>query len=625
VSASKPARPRRPRRLARPGRRPPTRRAGAAGRAVCVAAALALASAACSGDGTVPGGGFGGRAATAPPPDRVLAASERPGGTLHAVAGTGCQSWDPQRASEPECRDRLRWIGRALLTYAPEPGRTRLVGDLAEGVPSSPDLRTWTYRLRAGLRFEDGSPITAGDVEYGVERAFAVAAPAGSPASHVVALLDDPSAPYPGPYADPDPGGGGLASVDTPDDRTITFHLARPFADWNALMATPVSTPVPPEADSVADRGAGYGRHPVASGPYRLDTSSADGSASLLRNPQWDPDGDPIRAALPDRIVVTAGLDRAGVDERLLDGPADLRLDADGVGPELAGRLGADRDLLDRRTLSVPTGTVGALALDAAAAPFDDVHCRRAVAWAVDRAAVRDARGGPPAGGEAATSVLPPVFGFRVPADPRPSPGHRGDPGRASAELASCGKPDGFAVRLAHGASPRERAQADALAASLARVGIRVGPVEVRGARDGADVMDRLAAGAGAGPVRRVGAQMALVTLGGAWPSPYALFSSFVAGADEGPGAGAGAGARGGAVLVDDPASSAALGAAAVLRDGRSASAAWSRLDQAVASSAACVPLVHDRSLQLFGARVTNVMFSPPFANADLSAVGVVP
>jgi peptide/nickel transport system substrate-binding protein len=611
-----------------------------------------LVAAACSGGGALPDGNFGELGSTAPPLNRVLQPSERKGGTLHVIAGPGCESWDPQRVAEVDCWDRQRWVARQLLTYAPEPGQARLVGDLAEGVPSSTDLRTWTYRLRAGLRFEDGTLITSKDVKYGIERVFGPppapaptsppsslppaslppsslppsslppASPprvargvvAGSPASYVASLSSDPSAPYPGPYADPDPERLGLASVATPDDRTITFHLARPFTDWNALMATPVSTPVPRAADSGADGGMGYGRRPVASGPYRMDTHNPGVSVSFVRNPQWDPETDPNRAALPDRIVVTLGLDAARADEVLLDGPADLRLDAGGVAPKLARSIAADATLLSQRALSVPTGTVSALALVTTAEPFDDVHCRRAVAWALDRAEQRDARGGPLAGGAVATTVLPPEFGYRPTADPYPSPGSRGDPAKATEELAACGMPGGFSVRLAAGSSPRAQAQAQAVVRSLARVGIKVALTGSSGAVDGFDVARRLG---GPGKAAREGVAMALVTLGGAWPAPYPLFHSIVGGSK--------VPAWGDVAGFEDPEAAAALEEGVAARGERPARAAWSRVEAAVLLSAAYVPLVHDRSLQLFSARVTNVMFSPPFANVDLSAVGVVP
>jgi hypothetical protein len=146
---------------------------------------------------------------------------------------------------------------------------------------------------------------------------------------------------------------------------------------------------------------------------------------------------------------------------------------------------------------------------------------------------------------------------------------------------------------------------------------------------------------------------MALVTIRGAWPAPYPLFSSFVsfpadpplrsgtvgspaggagAGAGAGAGTGAGAGAGRGAVAAagniagfSDPAASAALAEGEAARDERLALAAWNRLDAAVVSAAAYVPLVHDRSLQLFGPRVTNIMFTPPMADVNASAIGVVP
>src|SRR3982751_1652579 len=178
------------------------------------------------------GGGTGGRAdvpVVDGKPDAgvngVRAPSTRTGDTLRLVSAE-IDSLDPQRSYLPGVWNLMRLYTRTLVTYSSEPGHTdELVPDLAHdrGTPSEDGL-SWTFTLREGVRFETGRPITSRDVKYGIERSFASDVIVGGPTS-VVDLLDDPEDPYAGPYQDESDGKLGLASIATPDDRTIVFTL----------------------------------------------------------------------------------------------------------------------------------------------------------------------------------------------------------------------------------------------------------------------------------------------------------------------------------------------------------------------------------------------------------------
>jgi peptide/nickel transport system substrate-binding protein len=225
----------------------------------------------------------------------VRAPSDESGGTLRVVAAD-IDSLDPQRSYLPGVWNLMRLYARTLVTYSSEPGATgELVPDLATDLGTTPDGgRTWTFTLREGVSFETGRPITSRDVKYGIERSFASDVVVGGP-TYVVDLLDDPANPYAGPYQDEAPDKLGLAAIQTPDDRTITFTLREPSPDFPYIMALPSSSPVPVEADS----GAGYGQDPVSSGPYAVTSVDAETGIVLDRNPSWDPATDDVRTALP--------------------------------------------------------------------------------------------------------------------------------------------------------------------------------------------------------------------------------------------------------------------------------------------------------------------------------------
>ncbi|WP_242605754.1 ABC transporter substrate-binding protein [Frankia sp. Cppng1_Ct_nod] len=558
-------------------------------------------------------GGGGTKAASDPPgppaaiSNRVIRPVDKNGGTLRVLATADCDSWDPQRTSSAQCWNEQRWISRQLVTYAPAPGAAKLAGDLATDVPTSKDLRTWTYTIRPGLAFEDGTPITSRDVKYGIERAFATDVVPGGP-GEVVDLLQDPENPYRGPYSDSTPDRLGLSSVQTPDDHTITFRLNRPFADWNLVMASPVSTPVP----RLRDTGARYESRPVASGPYRIESHHPGESITLVRNPQWNAQTDPNRPARPDRVEERMGLAPSDIDNRILTDQADIFLDQTGVQAHAESQIVANPSLHADRTADAPTGMLRFLAVLTRVAPFDNIHCRNAVAWAVDKRAQQTARGGATVGGDiASTMLLPPVRSFSW-FDLFPSPGGTGDIARAKDELAACGRREGFAVTLATGPASKDVAQAEAVRTSLARVGISV-TVEKFDEQQWISVIET--------PERIHNAKIGLVLAARSSdrPTPYAFLAPVVGGRAIG---------RENNLNVaelDQPAVNQGLERGIRTGDGDDAAGIWTTLDRTVVASAAYVPLLYDRALNVYSDRLTNVRYSPAFMMTDFAALGVVP
>jgi peptide/nickel transport system substrate-binding protein len=195
----------------------------------------------------------------------------------------------------------VRLYGRALVTYKSAPGAVgmRLVPDLATSLGRVSDNGlTWTYHLKPGIKFEDGSTVTSRDVKYAVERSYAKDVLPNGP-SYFTVLLNDPG--YRGPYKDTTPGRLGLTSVGTPDPATIVFHLQRPFADFDYVAALPQTVPVPPGKDT----GANYQLHPVSTGPYQFQNYQLDKQFTLVKNPNWTPATDPNRKQLAAKIVFT--------------------------------------------------------------------------------------------------------------------------------------------------------------------------------------------------------------------------------------------------------------------------------------------------------------------------------
>ena len=169
--------------------------------------------------------------------------------------------------------------------------------------------QTWTYHLKSDIFFEDGTPITSADVKYGIERSFAPELPGGAP--YLRDWLVD-AANYQGPYKDPN----GIAAIETPDAKTIIFHLRKPEGDFPLLATATQFAPVP----KAKDTGVDYDKHPISSGPYMIASYDKGKTLDLVRNPHWSAASDPLRYACPDKIDVTSGLDPAVINQRIATG-----------------------------------------------------------------------------------------------------------------------------------------------------------------------------------------------------------------------------------------------------------------------------------------------------------------
>ncbi len=186
------------------------------------------------------------------------------GGTLTVLNSNPQQDFDPARLYTSGGGNVPSLVFRTLTTRNREDGAegAKVVPDLATdlGTPSK-DATVWTYTLKDGLKYEDGTAITSADIKYGIERSFAAELSGGAP------YLRDwliGGADYQGPYKDKK----GLDSIEVPDEKTIVFHLDKPEGEFPFLATQTQTTPVP----QAKDTGTKYEEHPVSSGPYKVVT-----------------------------------------------------------------------------------------------------------------------------------------------------------------------------------------------------------------------------------------------------------------------------------------------------------------------------------------------------------------
>ncbi len=211
-----------------------------------------------------------------------------------------------------------------MFQSAPGKEGNQLVPDLAEAPGQSSDGgKTWTYKLRRGVKFEDGTEVTSADVKYAVLRSTDKKTFPNGP-TYWEAILDLPSD-YKGPYKSPNMNTD--SAIETPDKYTIVFHTTKPFAAFEYLAQLPQTMPVPKDKDT----GAKYRNSIVSTGPYKFADLQPGKGFNLVRNDQWDPATDPNRKALPDRFEVTLNVNADDLDNRLLSGDLDVDVSMVGV------------------------------------------------------------------------------------------------------------------------------------------------------------------------------------------------------------------------------------------------------------------------------------------------------
>ena len=238
-------------------------------------------------------------------------------------------------------------------------------------------------------------------MKYGIERTYDRTVAANGP-TYYQALLTDPK--YPGPYKDRSKNLMGLTAIDTPNATTLVFHLQAPFPDLPYVLAFPSSSPVPPAKDT----GTNYQLHPISTGPYMFSSYQLNKQLTLVPNPNWNPATDPIAKQLASKIVVTLNANQADIDNRLMAGDLDMNVQGTGVAAAAQARI-LGSPTLKANADSAFTGRTWFAYLSTKVAPMNNLHCREAVEYAVNKTDVQTGWGGPVAGGASpAPSCRPP-------------------------------------------------------------------------------------------------------------------------------------------------------------------------------------------------------------------------
>ncbi len=304
------------------------------------------------------------------------------------------------------------YIYRNLVSYKPVPGSagSSLVADLATntGVPSNA-AKTWKFTLRAGITWEDGSPVTCADVAYGVSRPFAADVITDGP-QYLVQALDIPkdkdgSSAYKGPYKKT-----GQALFDKAvscSGNTITFKLNRSFADFNYALTYPAGAPVKKSKDT----GDKYDLRPFANGPYKIASYKIGDQMELVRNDKWKKSSDTVRTPYPDNIVIRFGLAEDVRDAIMLEDQIPNTASLDALQPANTRAFFADAKKKAQR-FNVYDPYVRYAAMNVSKGHMDCLDVRKAVFFAINTQALIDLSGGSVFYGDPGDNPVKPVLGL---------------------------------------------------------------------------------------------------------------------------------------------------------------------------------------------------------------------
>ena len=359
-------------------------------RARALFVAILLATSACSGTKN-PDSGTGGSDGS-----NGFQAQHK-GGTLRILAKSAAGSFDPQVNYTLEYWQPYQSMYDGLMAFKKVAGQEsfNVVPDLAEAAPQITDGgKTYTFKLRSGIKFSTGATVTVDDVVASFERIFKVSSPtAGTFYNGIVgadACLSKPET------CSLKSGVVGDAAAST-----VTIHLTAPDPEFLYKLGIPHASVVPKDSPA---KDAGTTPLPTT-GPYMASSYDPNRGLTLVRNPhfvEWSRDAQP--QTYPDVIEYQFGQTVEAAVTAVENGQADWVFD-----PPPADRLNEIGTKYADQVHVNPLTAVWYLTLNVNIAPFNNLMARQAINWAVDRNALVSLYGGTNLAAPGCT-MLPPGF-----------------------------------------------------------------------------------------------------------------------------------------------------------------------------------------------------------------------
>ncbi|MGI8549234.1 MAG: peptide ABC transporter substrate-binding protein, partial [Dehalococcoidia bacterium] len=317
---------------------------------------------------------------------------------------------DPQRASFSNDLTVVKQLYRGLL-YIDKNDPNKVIAAAAKDVPSAAnggiaaDGKTYTLHLKSGLKWADGSALTAKDFEYGIKRLFDPNL-AGDYSSFYfnIAGSEDyynalgtkkaPKTPTPDQLS----ALRDKVMVKATDDATLVINLLQPQPSFNTLLTLwPVDPVQKAQIDKLGDKAFAEAANIVGDGPFKMTSWDHKNQLVLEKNPNWWGDDKPTLTKITMKMIED--------DTVAFTAYKNGELDAAGVPLADVDVVQSDPQLKKENVRFNEQTTFG-LEYNNTKAPFDDVNVRKAFSEAIDRDAfIKGVRKGI---GTAAYSWLPP-------------------------------------------------------------------------------------------------------------------------------------------------------------------------------------------------------------------------
>ncbi len=396
----------------------------------------------------------------------------RKGGTIKVLQRDSYAHLDPAQIYVSDEGALATLIHRGLTTYKRVSGdEYAVVGDLAtDSGQKSDGGKTWTYKLKDGVKFEDGSAITSKDIRHTIERTFAPFITEG-PTFIQQWLADTGGAKYRDMLKDGPYKGKHLPDdvLETPDDKTIIFHFKKPQAELPYALAMAGYAAVSEEKDTKEK----YDKKPLCSGPYKIASFKSGKSMKLVRNKEWDPKTDPARHQYPDAFNIQFGVSFEDSTKRLMSDAGENRTATSFTNQVDASSLQKVRTdpEIKKRSVSGYQSYVSYLNINMDR--IKNKKVRQAIAYAIPNQSIVSAFGGAGGGEMAGNYISPTLVGHKKtdPFDKLKNP--QGDVKKAAKLLKESGK-KGMKLTFAYQNSPEWQDFAVAATQNLEKAGFDV-------------------------------------------------------------------------------------------------------------------------------------------------------
>ncbi|MEK3835748.1 ABC transporter substrate-binding protein [Paenibacillus sp. FSL R7-0128] len=384
----------------------------------------------CSGSANPADSNNGAKASTAPAATESASTTEpATGGTFVYGRPASVTSFDLHNQITSNNAFAIDKVFESLVAFD---SKGEITDQLAASHTISEDGLTYTFVLRDGLKFSNGTPVTAEDAVFSLQRHLKVGGPLA-----ISAKVD---------------------TVKAQDEKTLVITLKEPYTPFISELSNFSNGIIPNNFGGVSEEE--FFKKPVGTGPFVIETWDPAGDVTFTKNTNYWKEGKPYI----DKLVYKLIQDDSQAINQLKAGAVNA---VEALSLQNAGEI---KDGADTTVVTNGSWVTEQLFFNTLDKHFSDVHVRRALALALDRDGLTKALTFGYA--QTATSLLPTTIPYNANDKIKAL---SFDPAAAKAELAKSAFPDGFSTKLLVASGNSTRAQeAQIIQAAGQAIGIKI-------------------------------------------------------------------------------------------------------------------------------------------------------